>query len=318
MTRRYMRCLGLLLAVLGTPLGIGPAFPEEPPADVVADLERQVGPRSGGAAACPDAGVYSLARPDPAGAPTVVGLGVFFQDVASLSDVDQTLDADVLVVARWRDPRLADPSRGDASVECPMLEGRTWVPALEPENLRGRQAFYPARFLVDGRGVVTLARRLWVRLSYPLDFRDFPLDRHRWKVTLWPVLSRTDEIVFHPLRRDDLVDVEEGVLLQSDVDERRLHPREDVSDLAEVDVADHATLRTLDVQLNQATVLKDRHTGLVRIVRDEHLASDLSHGMSPLQGATPGFVLFDEEVDTGHAHPCVPTESGRDERFGSE
>ncbi len=122
----------------------------------------------------------------------------------------------------------------------------------------------------------------------------------------------------HIIRYHDLVDVEERVLLQPDVNERRLHPREDVSDLAEVDVADHATLRTLDVQLNQATVLKDRHTGLVRIVRDEHLASDLSHGMSPLQGATPGFVLFDEEVDTGHAHPCVPTESGRDERFGPE
>jgi hypothetical protein len=127
-------------------------------------------------------------------------MGLFFQDVASLSDVDQTLDTDVLVVARWRDPRLADPTRGDASVECPVPESRLWIPAIEPENLRSRQAFYPARFLVDGRGVVTFARRLWVKLSHPLDFRDFPLDRHRWKVTLWPVLSRTDEIVFHPLR----------------------------------------------------------------------------------------------------------------------
>jgi hypothetical protein len=185
------------VALLGG--GFGTALAAGFPADVVADLERQVGPRSGGAAACPDARVYSLARPDPAAGPTVVGLGVFFQDVASLSDVEQTLDVDVVVVARWRDPRLADPARGDASVECPMLENRLWIPALEPENLRGRQAFYPARFLVDGRGVVTLARRLWVKLSYPLDFRDFPLDRHRWKVTLWPVLSRSDEIVFHPL-----------------------------------------------------------------------------------------------------------------------
>ena len=126
-------------------------------------------------------------------------MGIFFQDVASLSDVDQTLETDVLVVARWRDPRLADPNRGDASVECPSPEGRLWMPALEPENLRGRQAFYPARFLVDGRGVATIARRLWVKLSYPLDFRDFPLDHHRWTITVWPVVSRSDEILFHPL-----------------------------------------------------------------------------------------------------------------------
>jgi hypothetical protein len=177
---------------------------------VIADLERQAGTRSG--AACPDASLYSLARPEPAGGPTVVGLGIFFQDVASLSDVDQTLDTDVYVIARWRDPRLADPARGDASVECPVPEGRLWIPALEPENLRGRQAFYPARFLVDGKGVVTFARRLWVKLSHPLDFRDFPLDRHRWKVTLWPVVSRTDEIVFHPLRR--VTGMNEGLSIQ--------------------------------------------------------------------------------------------------------
>jgi hypothetical protein len=189
----------LVLAASLNAVGSAPAFPDPPPADVVADLERQVVTRSG--AACPDASAYSLTRPDAGAGPTVVGLGIFFQDVASLSDVDQTLDADVYVIARWRDPRLRDPARGETAVECPSPEGRLWMPTIEPENLRGRQAFYPARFLVDGRGVVTFARRLWVKLSHPLDFRDFPLDRHRWRVTLWPVAARTDEVVFHPLRR---------------------------------------------------------------------------------------------------------------------
>ena len=130
-----------------------------------------------------------------------MGVGIFFQDVAQLSDVEQTLDVDAYVLARWRDPRLADPARGEGAADCPVPEGRLWMPALEPENLRGRQTFYPPRFLVDERGTVTYARRLWVKLSYPLDFRDFPRDRHRWRVTLWPVLSRADEILFHPLRR---------------------------------------------------------------------------------------------------------------------
>jgi len=167
--------------------------------DVVADLERTAPPSS--AAPCPPASAYSLARPDPESGPTVVALGIFFQDLASLSDVDQTLDADAYIVARWRDPRLADPARGQGSAECPSPEGRLWMPALEPESLRARQAFYPARFLVDARGVVAYARRLFVKVSYPLDFRDFPLDRHRWTITLWPVLSRADEVVFHPLPR---------------------------------------------------------------------------------------------------------------------
>jgi hypothetical protein len=187
-------CVPLLLGA-----GVRPSSAEALAPDVVSLLEREVVTRGG--APCPDPGAYSLTRPDPAGGPTVVGVGLFFQDLASLSDVDQTLDADIYVMERWRDPRLADPARGEASAECPPPEGRLWMPALEPESLRGRQAFYPARFLVDGAGVVTFGRRLWVKLSYPLDFRDFPLDRHRWIVTLWPVLSRADEMVFHPLRR---------------------------------------------------------------------------------------------------------------------
>jgi hypothetical protein len=205
-TRHSTRSAGprrilLLSAALGALLGggLGRGFAEEPPADLVADLESQVTLRS--SAPCPDPGSYSLVRPDAASGPTVVGVGAFFQDVASLSDVDQTLDTDVYLVLRWRDPRLADPSRGDASADCPVPLGRLWMPAIEPENLRGRQAFYPDRFLVDARGVVTFGRRLWVKLSYPLDFRDFPLDRHRWTITLWPVLSRSDELLFHALRR---------------------------------------------------------------------------------------------------------------------
>jgi hypothetical protein len=165
---------------------------------VVSDLESPITPRSD--ATCPDPKTYSLTRPDPSRGATVVGIAVFFQDVAALSDVEQTLDADLYVVARWRDPRLADAARGDGSADCPTPEGRLWMPLLEPESLRARQAFYAPRFLVDSRGVVTYGRRLWVKISYPLDFRNFPMDRHDWKITLWPVESRADEVVFHPLR----------------------------------------------------------------------------------------------------------------------
>jgi len=165
--------------------------------DLAADLEREVAPRSG--LACPSPASYSLTRPDPAGTPTQVGLGIIFQDIAQLSDVDQTLDADVYVITRWRDPRLADPARGDASAECPVPEGALWMPALEPENIRSRQSFYAPRFLVDASGVITHSRRLWVKVADPLDLHDFPFDRHRWSVTVWPVVSRAEELVLRPL-----------------------------------------------------------------------------------------------------------------------
>jgi Neurotransmitter-gated ion-channel ligand binding domain/Neurotransmitter-gated ion-channel transmembrane region len=198
---RATRIASALVLSIGVFVGIGgvPANAAQPPADVTADLDREVAPRSG--AACPDERAYSLARPDPPATPTVVGVGVYLQDVASLNDVEQTLDIDVYVITRWRDSRLADAARGDGSVECPVPAGRLWMPALEPENLRGRQLFYPDRFLIDERGVVTLGRRSWAKVAYPLDFRDFPLDTHEWTFTIWPVVSRSDEMVFHPITR---------------------------------------------------------------------------------------------------------------------
>ncbi len=167
--------------------------------DIVSDLETITTPRSG--IACPSPDHYSPLRPDPPGTATTVGIGIFLNDISDLNDLDQTLDADVWVVVRWRDTRLADATRGDNAAECPPPEGGLWMPAIEPENLRSRQQFYQPRFVVDGRGVVTYARRLMVTVSYPLDLHDFPFDRHRWKFTLWPVFSRSDEMVFHALER---------------------------------------------------------------------------------------------------------------------
>jgi hypothetical protein len=167
--------------------------------DLDRQLEREIVPNA--AATCPDAALYSLARPGASAGPTVVGLGIFFQDLVALSDADQTLDMDVYLMARWRDPRLADATRGAASAECAVPTGRLWMPQLEPERLRSRQAFYPERFYVDGDGIVTLMRRLWAKVSYPLDFHEFPFDRHLWTITVWPVASRADELTFYPLAR---------------------------------------------------------------------------------------------------------------------
>jgi hypothetical protein len=53
--------------------------------------------------------------------------------------------------------------------------------------------------------------------------------------------------------RDDLVDVEEAVALEADVDERGLHPGEDVVDDALVDVADdRSRALAFDVKLRYA------------------------------------------------------------------
>src|SRR4029077_18573594 len=67
-------------------------------------------------------------------------------------------------------------------------------------------------------------------------------------------------------------DVEEAVLLETDLDERRLHAREHVVDDAEVDVpGDRAALGTLEVDLGDAVVLEDRDPLLAHVDGDDEL-----------------------------------------------
>src|SRR5581483_4244787 len=75
------------------------------------------------------------------------------------------------------------------------------------------------------------------------------------------------------LGTDDLVDEQEAVLLEADLDERGLHPREDVVDGALVDVpGNRAPLRALEVDLRDAAVLEDGDALLGDVDRDEQLA----------------------------------------------
>ena len=70
----------------------------------------------------------------------------------------------------------------------------------------------------------------------------------------------------------DVGDVEEGVLLEADVDEGRLHPRQDPRHAPLVDVADDAALLpAFDLHLGDAAVLEDGHPGLAVVGGDEEL-----------------------------------------------
>src|SRR5262249_36995276 len=91
------------------------------------------------------------------------------------------------------------------------------------------------------------------------------------------------------LGADDLVDVEEAVLLETDLDEGGLHPRQDVVDDAEVDVAgNRALLGPLEVDLGDDVVLEDGDALLAGIDRDEQLPARLRQRCAAGSGACSG------------------------------
>ena len=71
---------------------------------------------------------------------------------------------------------------------------------------------------------------------------------------------------------DDLVDVEEAVLLEANLDERRFHPRQDVVDHTEIDVPrDRPALRALEVDLGDTVVFDHGDALLADVDRDQQL-----------------------------------------------
>src|SRR6478672_4546905 len=98
---------------------------------------------------------------------------------------------------------------------------------------------------------------------------------------LLPALDQVGDLagrlpVAFELRADDLVDVEDTVLLQADLDERRLHAGQDVVDNTEVDVpGDRPALRPFEVDLGDLVVLEDGDALLAGVDRDDELALGL-------------------------------------------
>src|SRR5262249_8855201 len=84
-------------------------------------------------------------------------------------------------------------------------------------------------------------------------------------------------------------DIEEAVLLEADLDERRLHSGQDVVDAAEVDIArDRAALGPLEVDLGDAAVLEDGDVALADVDGDHQLALASRKPCPALRLAAPG------------------------------
>src|SRR5690606_30666896 len=85
------------------------------------------------------------------------------------------------------------------------------------------------------------------------------------------ILGRLVFVTLHP-QRVGIIDVEERIALQADVDEGRLHSRQDVFDPPLVNVSDDPLGQgTFNEDVHQASVLENGPPGLVVINGDEDL-----------------------------------------------
>lgn len=138
-------------------------------------------------------------RPGVTGQPlTIEGL-LFLLDVSKIDGADQSFTADVFMMLRWRDERIAAPTE---SMRRLPLES-VWNPRVQIINQRRIWKTFPEEVDVSPDGTVVYRQRYYGQFASALDLRDFPLDRHRFGLHVVVPGYGPEEIEFVP-STDDL------------------------------------------------------------------------------------------------------------------
>lgn len=137
-----------------------------------------------------------LSRPDEDKGPTQVNAAMWVMDIDSINSSGQNFVANVFVVLRWKDPRLAG---GYEEMRTYKLT-EVWNPRIQIANEIGlvRRTF-PEVVDVEPDGTVIYRQRFVGPFSQPLNLNDFPFDKHTFGLQIVSPGNGPEEIEF---RRD--------------------------------------------------------------------------------------------------------------------
>src|SRR5213082_1099036 len=134
-------------------------------------------------------------RPITGDGPTQVSVGIWIADISSIDSAQQTFTAELAVVLRWKDSRLAHTGKG--IVRYPLEQ--IWHPRVDIVNeTNSVSRKMPDSVEVDLDGMVTYRQRYAGAFTQPLRLQSFPFDRQTFRVQLVAVRYRPNEVMFVP------------------------------------------------------------------------------------------------------------------------
>lgn len=115
-------------------------------------------------------------------------------DVSKIDGAEQSFTADVFMMLKWRDERLAMETEGVRRLPLDSI----WNPRIQIVNQR--RVFRTLDEIVDVMpdGTVIYRQRYNGDFTSRLDFHDFPLDQHRFRLQLAVPGYGPDEVEFVP------------------------------------------------------------------------------------------------------------------------
>ncbi len=135
-------------------------------------------------------------RPNAAGEPTPITVGVLFLDIADVDAVQQQFKADMFFRIAWQDGRLALPKDQRAGQTRIVPREQVWTPKGVIINDRGLKTQLPLVVEVDDLGNVRYRQRVIGTLAFKARLNNFPFDVQQLPVDFVSYAYSPDEIRF--------------------------------------------------------------------------------------------------------------------------
>ncbi len=140
--------------------------------------------------------------PNPPATPTLVRCGIVIADVVDIDDVNEAFEAEVIIRARWNDPRLAfDPNL--EGTHAKIFQGEFqffelfhgWWPQLVIVNQSGRGDTSGIKVTVFPDGEVMYAEQRSMRLETPMRLHDYPFDNQQLHANMISFGNPVEEVI---------------------------------------------------------------------------------------------------------------------------
>ncbi len=134
-------------------------------------------------------------RPAAGAGPTQVSVGIWIVDITNIDSAQQNFTADLAVVFRWKDARLAHTGTGVAYYALEQI----WTPRVGIANETSSVVRkFPEAAEVEPDGTVLYRQRYVGAFTQPLRLRSFLFDRQAFHIQLVAIRYRPDEVMFVP------------------------------------------------------------------------------------------------------------------------
>src|SRR6476620_3311902 len=132
-------------------------------------------------------------RPAAGAGPTQVSVGIWIVDISNIDSAQQNFTADIAIVLRWKDARLAHTGTGAVHDALDQI----WTPRVSIANETSSVVRkLPESAEVEPDGTVIYRQRYVGSFTQSLRLQSFPFDRQSFRIQFVAIRYRPNEVVF--------------------------------------------------------------------------------------------------------------------------